>query len=205
MQGDGWLEPLKPQALWELSAKPFSRKSEGGAGLAVADCVVSDPLFLRSGHGQVTMLLWISTRWMLFSVACESPPNECYSLFWQERARSPGTAFPLRGPVLAKRRWAQLVAPSGPGPHSLPSCHHWGSQVPRTQRALRLLRPPKQAGRGRSCRLHAMQAAATIRSRRQGWGRGSLPPQGLGPAGGCPWWGLWNPAGHSLWPAPWAP
>ena len=77
----------------------------------------------------------------------------------KERARSPGTAFPLWGPVLAKRRWAQLAAPSGPGPETLPSCHRWGSQVPRTQRALRLLRPPKQSGKGRSCRQHAVQVA----------------------------------------------
>ena len=38
MQGDGCLEPLKPQALPELSAKPFSRKGEGVAGLAVSRC-----------------------------------------------------------------------------------------------------------------------------------------------------------------------
>ena len=33
---------------------------------------------------------------------------------------------------------SQLVVPSGPGYQTLPSHHHWGSQVPRTQLALRL-------------------------------------------------------------------
>ena len=37
---------------------------------------------------------------------------------------------------------AQLVASSRPGPQTLPSCHRWQSQAPRTQLALRLLRPP---------------------------------------------------------------
>ena len=36
-------------------------------------------------------------------------------------------------------------------------------------------------------------------------GRGSPLPQGLGPAGGVPQWGLWRTAGHSLPPVPWAP
>ena len=38
---------------------------------------------------------------------------------------------------------SQLMAPSGPSPQTLPSHHHWGGKEPRTQKALRLLRPPK--------------------------------------------------------------
>ena len=34
--------------------------------------------------------------------------------------------------------------------------------------------------------------------------RRSLPPQGLGPASGWPWPGLWNLPGHSPQPVPWA-
>ena len=52
-----WLVPLKPQTPWKLSAKPFSRKGEGGAQWIVAHFLVSDPLLLRSGHGHVTMSL----------------------------------------------------------------------------------------------------------------------------------------------------
>ena len=40
-----------PKTPRKLSAKPFYKKGEGGAWLAVANFLVSDPLFLRSGHG----------------------------------------------------------------------------------------------------------------------------------------------------------
>ena len=39
---------------------------------------------------------------------------------------------------------SQLTAPSGPSPQALPSHHHWGGREPRTQQALRLIRPPKR-------------------------------------------------------------
>ena len=39
-----------------------------------------------------------------------------------------------------------MMDSSGPGPQTLPSCHCLRSQAPRTQLALRLLRPPKQRG-----------------------------------------------------------
>ena len=42
--------PEKPQTPRKLSAKPFYRKSEGGVWLVVKNFLVSDPLFLRSGH-----------------------------------------------------------------------------------------------------------------------------------------------------------
>ena len=38
--------------------KPFSRKGgDGAAWVAIADFLVSEPLFLRSGHNQVTVFL----------------------------------------------------------------------------------------------------------------------------------------------------
>ena len=55
-KGDQWLVPLKPQIPRKLSAKPFSRKGEEGAWW-VANVLVSDHLFLRSGHNQVTRFL----------------------------------------------------------------------------------------------------------------------------------------------------
>ena len=70
-----------------------------------------------------------------------------------------------------RRGSSLLTVPSGPGPQTLPSCHHGGSQAPRTQPALRLLRPPKAGLGSRSC--GPMQTAAAIRSQRQGRGRGS--------------------------------
>ena len=50
-----------------------------------------------------------------------------------------------------------------------------------------------------------MQMATTIRLQMQGWGKGSLSPQGLSLASGWPSQGPWSPAGHSPQPAPWAP
>ena len=61
--------------------------------------------------------------------SCKSLPNERYSLFWQEKARSQGTSFTLQGPSPAKRRQiaaggslmtkypdpAQLLPPREPG------------------------------------------------------------------------------------------
>ena len=47
----------KPRTPRKLSAKPFYREGEGGMWLVVANFLVSDPLFLRSGHVLVTMFL----------------------------------------------------------------------------------------------------------------------------------------------------
>ena len=41
----------------KASAKPSYRKGEGRGWLAVANFLVSDPLFLRPGHGQIRMFL----------------------------------------------------------------------------------------------------------------------------------------------------
>ena len=57
---------LKPLNSQKLSAKPYFRKGEGGMCLAVANFLVSDPLFQRSIHS-----------------SCKLPPKKkkCYSLF----------------------------------------------------------------------------------------------------------------------------
>ena len=36
---------------------PLKEKGEGGAWLVVANFLASDPLFLRSDHGQITIFL----------------------------------------------------------------------------------------------------------------------------------------------------
>ena len=54
--------PLKPQTPQKLLLKLLSRKGEGGAWLFVANFLVSDPLLLKSSHGQVTMFLQIFAK-----------------------------------------------------------------------------------------------------------------------------------------------
>ena len=56
--------------------------------------------------------------------------------------------------------------------------------------------------RSRSHTLGPRQTAAAIKSQRWAWGRGSLPPQGLGLASGWLWWGLWSSAGQGQFPGP---
>ena len=51
-----------PELPKSFQAKPFYWKGEGGAWLVVAHFLVLDPLFLRSGHGQVMMFLSTSTK-----------------------------------------------------------------------------------------------------------------------------------------------
>ena len=53
--GDSCLKNLK--LLESFQQKPFDRKNEAGVWLVVANFLVSDLLFLRSGPGQVTMWL----------------------------------------------------------------------------------------------------------------------------------------------------
>ena len=141
-------------------------------------------MFLSSGHGQVTR-------------SCQSPPNKCYSLFRQERARSSGTAITLQGPgweetdLCSKR--AKCLDP--------PSRLNWGSQAPRTQL-------PLAASGHRSARAGPADCVPGRWPRHQttggDGGRGSPPPQGLGPRWAA-WWGLLSPAGHSPSLFPWAP
>ena len=63
----GGLCPKNPKVTQSFQQAPLKAKGEGWVWLVVADFLVSDPLSLRSGHGQVTMY-------------CISLPDECYSL-----------------------------------------------------------------------------------------------------------------------------
>ena len=86
-------------------------------------------------------------------------------------------------PLVPRLSWWDRahLAPLGSGPQTLPSCHHWACQVPRTQLALRLLRPPKVAGWGV---YHGpMQTAPAFRLQRKWWERDSSSQ-------GWPQWGL---------------
>ena len=117
MNGSGHKNTQTPQ---RPSAKTFSRKEEGGVWIIIADFLVSNRLFLRSRYGQVMMVLNISTKQRLF---CSDEKGQgLKAWFYLPKSRSW-----LRGGR------SQLAAPSGPGPHTLPNCHSWGSQVPRTQ------------------------------------------------------------------------
>ena len=79
---------------------------------------------------------------------------------------------------------------------------HWGSQAPRTELALRLLRQPKQGLDPANCHSWILSPP----SGRSGGDKGEIQLLwGLGPANGQPWPGLWSSAGHSPQPVPGAP
>ena len=109
---------------------------------------------------------------------CKSLPNECSSLFWQERPGSQSTTLSFWGPGPGWGGRSQLAAPSGPGPQTLHNCYHWGSQVPRMQPTLRFLRLPKWWGPGP---IECVPCGLPLPlGQRWGGGRGSPTPQGLG-------------------------
>ena len=86
--------------------------------LVVANFLVSENLFFSSGHDQVTMFLWISSKRMLFSV-------------FTRKGRIPKHSFhPLRSWFWLRESRFQLAACTGQGPQTFPSSHHWGSQCP---------------------------------------------------------------------------
>ena len=49
--------PKNPKVTDSSQQAPLKGKVEGGVGFIVADFLMSDPFFLRSGHGQVKMFL----------------------------------------------------------------------------------------------------------------------------------------------------
>ena len=127
---------------------------------------------------------------MLFSDKREQGPKAQLSpsevpVLEKRRQISVGSSLPARSPDPAQKlswlREPDAQDPSGP----------------------RLLRPPRLAGEvsgkgvGRSHRLCPRQAAVAVKSQGQGWGRGSPLSQGLNPASGWPWRGLWSHAGDS--------
>ena len=135
------------------------------------------------------MFLQASTKQTVFSIMTrkdEVPRHYCH---------------PLRSRSWLRGGRSQVTALSGPGRQTaqLSSLREPGTQE--TQLALKVLRPPGQRGPGLAdcipCRLHPMQTDMAIKSQRQGEGRDSPSPQGLGPAGGQPWLWLQSPAGHS--------
>ena len=96
----------------------------------MANCcelLVSDPLFLKSGHGQVNVTL-----------------NKSYSLFWQERTRSQVQLPPSEVWGLAERR--QSLVCGSLRARSRDSGRGWRGQAPRTQLALTLLKLPVWQG-----------------------------------------------------------
>ena len=153
-----------------------------------ANFLVSDPLFLRSGMGSHR----VGHDWSALAAAAAA---------WSDN-NAPVTLYQMKVTLCSEKKWkgprhnlppqrfrsvlrggrSQLVAPSEPGPQTCPAVITEGVRSP-AQLALRLLKPPKQ-WRGR--RLGPADCypgdCAAIRSQRQGWGRGSLLPQGRGPA-----------------------
>ena len=159
--------PEKAQTPQKFSSKPFSRKGEGGALLIFINPLLSDPLFLRSDHGQVT---------------------KCNSLFGQERARSQAQLSPSQVPVLTERRQSSA---GGHCPRTLPRCQPEGERLP-TQQVPGLLRQPYSGGQVQktACYAHA------VRWQRQGCGKSNHLRVWI-PVRGQPWRGLWSPAEHS--------
>ena len=210
-RGGSCLKKKKTQTPRKPSAKPFYRKGEGGARLFIANYLVSDPLFLKSGHGQVTMFLYISTKQMLFFVLTRKGKVPRLNLLPPRSKPGLGGGGPLAGwlpegfvqhPARLTRQLsaggtlrARSPDPAQPSPLREPDAQDpAGPQAPKAA----------QTGAG-VLRLGPLETATVIRSQRWGEGRGSLPPQGLGPASARPRRGLWNPAGHSPQPAPGPP
>ena len=97
---------------------------------------------------------------------------------------------------LAKRRQISVggsLRARSPDPAQLSSLREPGTQDPTGPQAPQAT----QTARARSHRLCPTQTTVAMRSQRRAWGRGSPPHQGLGPASGRSWWGLWSPAGHT--------
>ena len=91
----------------------------------------------------------------------------------------------------------------GQVPQTLSRHHHWRSQVPRTELARRLLRPPKHLGQVPQtatqvdCCCHEVTETGT--------GERFTSASRPGPVQGWPWRGRWSPAGHRPQSVPWDP
>ena len=84
--------------------------------LVVADFLVSDPLFLRSGNDVPVNLYQMNVIFSVLTRKGKVPRHNFHPPKSQSR-------------LIGGR--SQLVAPSGPGSHTLPSCHPCGSQAPK--------------------------------------------------------------------------
>ena len=97
---------------------------------------------------------------------------------------------PSLGPPASAQAWLKRQISVGgslrarsPDTAQLSSLREPGAQDPAGPQA-----PQAAQTVGPRCpRLCPMQTAAAIRLQRQGWGRGSRPPQSLGPASGRSW------------------
>ena len=152
-------------------------------------------MFLRSGHGEVSKFLKIST-------------NKCYSVL-QERARSLGKNFTLQDPspsyeagvpagvgypatnhypapclgsLASVQAWLKRCISVGislrarsPDPAQLSSLREPGALDPAVPQAPWAV----QVVGARSHKLRPIQTAPACRSQRQGLGRGPSPPPGL--------------------------
>ena len=145
----------------KASAKPSYRKGEGRGWLAVANFLVSDPLFLRSGH-RSPYSCKPPQKQMLFSVLTSKdkvlrlnfhPPR---SRAWvrggdpsEDQLPPPPYLHPAPsiGPPTSTQALLKRQISAGSSLRAWYSDPAWlssqGSQEPRTQLALRVLRPLK--------------------------------------------------------------
>ena len=162
---------LKPPNSQKLSAKPYFRKGEGGMCVVVANFLVSDPLFLRSGHG-----------------SCKPPPKKKNVILCSEKkGQGPKAQLsPCEVQVLAKGKQVSVGSSlSARSPAPCPAVIPEEARNPGPSWPLGSSGHPNH--RGWSSRLCLRQTAAAFGSQRQGWGRASPLPQGLDLARGQPW------------------
>ena len=106
-------------------------------------------------------------RWQCF---CKPLPNKCYSLPWQERARSQAQLSPSQVPVLAERRQSSagsFLRARSPDPAQLSSLRETGTQPNKPSDSSGL-----PQGGGSSYRLWPRQTAATIEVTQTGMRKG---------------------------------
>ena len=143
--------------------------------LVTADVLVSDPLFLRLGHGQV-------------QCPCKSLSSKCY--FLTRKGKVPRHKFhPPESWSWVRGGRSQPVAPAGQVPEPLSSCPCGGGQASSPT-------GPQRGGAGRSRRQWPRQAVLLLLQRDREVQRFTAAA-GLGQGQGWPWRGLWSPAGKT--------
>ena len=159
---------------------------------------------VTEGHGELLQTSWcqILYSWGQVMVrspsSCKSLSDECYSLSWEERARSQSTTNTLWGPCPG---WEEADlswwCSQGQDPRSCAGVITEGARYP-TQLALRLLRPPiwKRAVPA-DCDPGRLPLLLGCRD----WdGERFTPASRPEPSQWWPWWGLWSPAGRCTQP-----
>ena len=163
---------------WSLSANPFAGKSKGGACLAVAKVLVLDALFLevrsRSGNG--------------VPIVPVNPHQANVILYSNKKGRGLKAQWP-HSKIKIVAEETNITVPS----RSASQAHL----------ALRLLRRPKWQGPGPTdCSLCRLPLPLIPRGNEGGQVLHCL--KAWAKPCGCPWWGLWSPAGHSPQPVLWS-